>query len=94
MEDRKIIDYTTIKKVDQKVYPFALVTQENEILPGFSWRPQDRPKSKEDLLNRKREVPKETDEKEDSEGNKETEIKGKPIEKKAEDTKHAEEAEQ
>lgn len=93
MEDRKIIDYTTIKKVDQKVYPFALVTQENEILPGFSWRPQDRPKSKEDLLNRKREVPKETDEKEDSEGNKETEIKGKPIEKKAEDTKHAEEAE-
>jgi lipopolysaccharide export system protein LptA len=94
MEDRKIIDYTTIKKVDQKVYPFALITQENEILPGFSWRPQDRPKSKEDLLNRKREVPKETDEKEDSEGNKETEIKGKPIENKAEDTKHAEEAEQ
>ena len=94
MEDRKIIDYTTIKKVDQKVYPFALITQENEILPGFSWRPQDRPKSKEDLLNRKREVPKETDEKEDSEENKETEIKGKPIEKKAEDTKHAEEAEQ
>ncbi|MCA5004574.1 hypothetical protein IPZ78_05325 [Sphingobacterium sp. WQ 366] len=87
MEDRKIIDYITIKKVDQKVYPFALVTQENEILPGFTWRPQDRPKSKEDLLNRKREVPKETDEtpkkgkKEDSE---EEEIKGKPIERKKE----------
>lgn len=67
MEDRKIIDYITIKKVDQKVYPFVMVTQENEILPGFSWRPQDRPKSKEDLLTRKREVPKETDEKEGQE---------------------------
>jgi lipopolysaccharide export system protein LptA len=95
MEDRKIIDYITIKKVDQKVYPFALVTQENEILPGFSWRPQDRPKSKEDLLNRKREVPKETDEKEDGEGSsKEKEIKGKPIEKKTEATEIAEETEQ
>jgi lipopolysaccharide export system protein LptA len=93
MEDRKIIDYITIKKVDQKVYPFALVTQENEILPGFSWRPQDRPKSKEDLLNRKREVPKEIDGKEDGEGRKEEEIKGKPIEKKTEATEIVEETE-
>src|SRR5690606_21517249 len=30
MEDKKIKDYFTIKKVDQKVYPFNLVTQENE----------------------------------------------------------------
>jgi lipopolysaccharide export system protein LptA len=93
MEDRKIIDYITIKKVDQKVYPFALVTQENEILPGFSWRPQDRPKSKEDLLNRKREVPKEIDEKEDGEGRKEEETQGKPIEKKTEATEIVEETE-
>ncbi len=57
MEGKKIIDYTTVRKVDQKVYPFKLVTQENEILPGFIWRPQDRPTSKEDLLNRKREAP-------------------------------------
>lgn len=56
MQDRKIIDYITIRKVDQKVYPFNMVTQENEILPGFIWRPQDRPTSKEDLLNRKREI--------------------------------------
>ncbi|WP_236537026.1 OstA-like protein [Sphingobacterium composti Ten et al. 2007 non Yoo et al. 2007] len=66
MENRKIIDYITIKKVDQKVYPFAMVTQENEILPGFIWRPQDRPTSKEDLLNRKREIPKESNKQEDS----------------------------
>lgn len=55
MENKEIIDYTTIQKVDQKVYPLGLVNQENEILPGFIWRPQDRPLSKEDLLNRKRE---------------------------------------
>ncbi|WP_231388233.1 OstA-like protein [Sphingobacterium hungaricum] len=56
MENKEIIDYVSAKKVDQKVYPFKLVSAENEILPGFIWRPQDRPKSKEDLLNRKREV--------------------------------------
>ncbi|KGE15235.1 OstA-like protein [Sphingobacterium deserti] len=58
MEGKKIIDYITIRKVDQKVYPFRLVNQENEVLPGFIWRPQDRPKSKEDMINRKREIPK------------------------------------
>ena len=61
MQDRKIIDYITIKKVDQKVYPFKMINEDNEILPGFIWRPQDRPKSKEDLLNRKRELPKESE---------------------------------
>lgn len=66
MENNEIIDYTTIRKVDQKVYPFGLVTSENEILPGFIWRPQDRPLSKDDLLNRKREVPKAVDPKEEN----------------------------
>lgn len=56
MENREIIDYTTIRSVDQKIYPFSMVNQENEILKGFTWRPQDRPTSKEDLLNRKREL--------------------------------------
>src|SRR5690606_27769187 len=60
MQNKEIIDYITIRKVDQKVYPFNMVNQENEILQGFIWRPQDRPTSKEDLLNRKRELPKET----------------------------------
>ena len=58
MDGNKIIDYITIRKVDQKLYPFSQVTQENEVLPGFVWRPQDRPKSKEDMMNRKREVEK------------------------------------
>jgi len=74
MEKNEITNYTTIQKVDQKVYPFKLVTQENEILPGFIWRPQDRPLSKEDLLNRKREVakdivPKKTDKEKDDTAN-------------------------
>lgn len=61
MDKREIIDYVTIRKVDQKVYPFAMVSQENEILPGFIWRPQDRPTSKEDLLNRKRSLTENTE---------------------------------
>jgi len=54
MEGKKIIDYFSIRKVDQKIYPFKLVTQEIEVLPGFLWKPEDRPKSVEDMLNRKR----------------------------------------
>jgi len=54
MDGKKIIDYVTIRKADQKVYPFSMVTQENEVLPGFIWRPQDRPTSKADMMNRKR----------------------------------------
>ncbi|WP_167554215.1 OstA-like protein [Sphingobacterium sp. CZ-2] len=54
MVDRKINDYVSERKVDQKLYPFKLVTQENEVLPGFIWKPQDRPKSVEDMMNRKR----------------------------------------
>ena len=54
MEGEEIVDYVSIRKVDQKVYPFRLVTQENEVLPGFVWKPQDRPQSLEDMLTRKR----------------------------------------
>ena len=58
MEGKQIIDYITVRKVDQKVYPIQQVTDEIEVLPGFIWRPQDRPTSKEDMMNRKREVQK------------------------------------
>ena len=54
MEGKKIIDYVSEKKVDQKLYPFKMVTQENEVLPGFIWKPEDRPKSLEDMMNRVR----------------------------------------
>lgn len=54
MEGKKIIDYVSVRKVDQKIYPFRLVTQELEVLPGFIWKPEDRPKSVQDMLNRTR----------------------------------------
>lgn len=73
LENRKIIDYITIKNIDQKVYPVTMINAENEVLPGFIWRPQDRPKSKEDLLNRKRELPKDEEKTETKENNIETE---------------------
>ena len=53
-KDKKIFTYHTLK-ANQQVFPLKLVNQENEILPGFLWRPQDRPKSMEDMMNRKRE---------------------------------------
>lgn len=53
-EDKKVLEYTTIKP-NQYVYPLKMVTQENEILGGFIWRPQDRPKSMQDMMDRKRE---------------------------------------
>ncbi|MNL08845.1 hypothetical protein D3C87_1295810 [compost metagenome] len=59
MENNKLKEYVSIRKVDGKVYPIAQLTQDKEFLPGFIWRPEDRPKSKEDLLNRKRSVAKE-----------------------------------
>lgn len=54
MKNNEILRYTSVRKIDQKVYPLKLVNQDNEILPGFLWKPQDRPTSKEDLLNRSR----------------------------------------
>ena len=73
-KDKKVNIYNTFKP-NQQVYPLKLVNQENEILPGFIWRPQDRPLSVEDMMNRKRDntVPdtKEEVDKEDQEGGKE-----------------------
>src|SRR5690606_32324503 len=54
MENQEINDYLSIQKEDQKVYRISHFNHDNEILPGFIWKPQDRPTSKEDLLNRKR----------------------------------------
>nr|WP_284040307.1 OstA-like protein [Sphingobacterium sp. lm-10] len=53
--DRKVFTYNTFKP-NQQLYPLKLVTQENEILPGFLWRPQDRPKSLEDMMIRTRDT--------------------------------------
>lgn len=94
MEDNKLKEYVSIRKVDGKVYPIAEVTADKEFLPNFTWRPEDRPKSKADLLNRKRDLSKSSftapTEKETEENGK---MKSKPKEdkqgqeKKGNDTK-------
>ncbi len=86
MENNKIIDYVSIRKIDQKIYPFKLVTQEIEVLPGFQWKPEDRPKSVEDMLNRKR-APQNTIPDTDKDDKKDAVDSSNPIEKKAEDVK-------
>lgn len=52
-KDKKVFEYVTTKP-NQYVYPLKMVTQEKEILSGFLWRPQDRPKSMEDMMHRTR----------------------------------------
>ncbi|WFA77632.1 hypothetical protein OGI71_16380 [Sphingobacterium sp. ML3W] len=94
MENNKLQEYVSIRKVDGKVYPIAEVTADKEFLPNFTWRPEDRPKSKDDLLNRKRDLSKSSftapTEKETEENGK---MKSKPkedrenLQKKASDTK-------
>jgi len=94
MENNKLQEYVSIRKVDGKVYPIAEVTADKEFLPNFTWRPEDRPKSKNDLLNRKRDLSKSSftapTEKETEDNGK---MKSKPKEdkgnpqKKASDTK-------
>ncbi|UIR55206.1 hypothetical protein LZQ00_13105 [Sphingobacterium sp. SRCM116780] len=74
MENNKLKEYVSIRKVDGKVYPIAQLTQEKEFLPGFIWKPEDRPKSKEDLLNRKRDIS-QTKVKTPDPENKETDLK-------------------
>jgi hypothetical protein len=53
MEDNKLKNMYLFRKVDGKVYPIAEVTADKDFFE-FPWRPEDRPKSKDDLLNRKR----------------------------------------
>lgn len=52
-EGKQVMEYTTAK-ANQYVYPLKMVTQENEILDGFVWKPLDRPTSMQDMMDRKR----------------------------------------
>lgn len=103
MKNNEILRYTSVRKIDQKVYPLKLVNEDNEILPGFIWKPQDRPKSKEDLLNRSRKkeqqeenlsADKNTEQSKSSEEGESTENPDKGKEKETEETQEfGEEAE-
>lgn len=54
IRDNNLTDFIPIRSTEGTIYPLTIVTQEQEILDGFTWKPSDRPTSKEDLLNRKR----------------------------------------
>lgn len=50
----ELTHFIPIGNVEGTIYPVHLLTQDQEILDGFIWKPGDRPRSKADLLIRKR----------------------------------------
>jgi len=54
LKNDDLTDFIPIKSTEGTIYPLHLLRQELEILDGFIWKPGDRPRSKEDMLNRKR----------------------------------------
>lgn len=56
-KDNDMTDFIPIRSTEGTIYPLRTLTQDQEILEGFIWKPGDRPTSKEDLLNRKRAAP-------------------------------------
>ena len=53
-ENKELSEMIPIKNVDGKIYPIQLAPAEEQQLKGFVWRPGERPKSKEDLLTKRR----------------------------------------
>lgn len=45
-----VMSIAFIRKPEHNYYPFAKLTEELKTLPNFSWKPKERPKSKEDIL--------------------------------------------
>lgn len=56
-KDNDMTDFIPIRSTEGTIYPLRTLTQDQEILDGFIWKPGDRPTSKEDLLSRKRAAP-------------------------------------
>lgn len=58
----ELAHFIPIGNVEGTIYPVHLLSQEQELLDGFIWKPSDRPRSKADLLSRKRvrDTPEET----------------------------------
>jgi len=49
-EDNKMTDVISIRKAENVYYPIASVPADQEILEGFIWKPELRPKSKEEII--------------------------------------------
>lgn len=48
--DNKLQRVMLVRKPEGKYYPIEKVPKDIEILPGFIWKPKDRPKSKEEII--------------------------------------------
>jgi hypothetical protein len=45
-----VMSIAFIRKPEHNYYPFEKLTEELKTLPNFSWKPKERPKSKEDII--------------------------------------------
>ncbi len=52
LEDNAVTDIIPTKKVESNYYPLALIPSDMEFLEGFTWKPRDRPQSKDEIINR------------------------------------------
>jgi lipopolysaccharide export system protein LptA len=50
-EDNKMTDVISIRKAATTYYPIAKIPEDQEILEGFIWKPELRPKSKEEVIS-------------------------------------------
>ena len=50
-DDNKMTDIYSIRKPENTYYPIGKIPQGTEILEGFIWRPELRPKSKEEIIS-------------------------------------------
>lgn len=75
IRNENLTDFIPIKSTEGTIYPLHLLSQEREILDGFIWKPGDRPRSKEDLLARKRVLEQEVIKAEDPDAGQPDEIK-------------------
>jgi hypothetical protein len=48
--NNKLAGVSWIGKTDGRVLPIDKIKEEDKILPGFTWKPKDRPKSPEDII--------------------------------------------
>lgn len=50
-ENNAVSEIINIRKTETSYTPVAAFDPDKEILPGFIWKPKDRPKSKEEIIN-------------------------------------------
>ncbi|MFC6103915.1 OstA-like protein [Olivibacter domesticus] len=50
-DNNEVSNIVNIRKTETSYSPLAAIQADKEILPGFIWKPKDRPKSKEEVIN-------------------------------------------